>query len=321
MQEQSIEERARRAKDLFESAVDRQARADTAGSLAIRFPLGFIKALARILVLPIWLPKLWCSERKFERLKNQSEAEPVRGIDDPQPTPVSMTSFPICVAPLATFEALGAKLGETKPAGLFVLLAPVLYDANKIRPVGTTKDPDFKTILQVPKLDGIQQVPNSFITDFASIPPLLRLFGRPVDRYARAAVVHDWAYAFHPDGTSRGREDCDRAMLVLMRGDGVSSLRRALIFAGLRIGGGMAYRSAPHRRQQLRPCDEAICMPFMGVQTYLLTYLTRQMEEADLLDTLQVRAKRTEASSQLWSVDIGLSIHEAQIRHFGRPLF
>ena len=98
-----------------------------------------------------------------------------------------------------------------------------------------------------------------FLTDFASIPPLLQyVVGGPLGRYGRAAVIHDWAYAKHFDRSHSGRRDCDLAMLRLMREDNTKPWQRALIYAGVRIGGGIPFYRAPITRRKIEEIQSSL---------------------------------------------------------------
>ena len=86
-------------------------------------------------------------------------------------------------------------------------------------------------------------VPDGTRTDFASIPrPLWSLIGHPAGRYAQAAVLHD--YLYRSGRLPRAR--CDALFLEAMEVLGVPWLQRCLMWAGVRVGGFMAYtKGAP----------------------------------------------------------------------------
>jgi hypothetical protein len=91
-------------------------------------------------------------------------------------------------------------------------------------------------------------VPRGFVTDFASVPqPLQMLRGvRTVaDRYANAALVHDYLY-WTQDCT---REQADRIMELALKESGISFLERKLIFEGLRQFGQSAWDAHRKARQ------------------------------------------------------------------------
>ena len=97
---------------------------------------------------------------------------------------------------------------------------------------------------------GYIHVPKGFQTDLASIPwcvqPLFHFLR--VGRYDRAAVIHDWLYATqrHP------RHICDQVLLEAMLADGVSALVAYQIWAGVRIGGWVAWRLDHKHIQRFR---------------------------------------------------------------------
>lgn len=83
-------------------------------------------------------------------------------------------------------------------------------------------------------------VPEGFVTDFASIPRLFwTVIGHPAGRYAQAAVLHDCLYS---TGAAK-RAEADRIFREAMAVLGVPGWQRWLMWAGVRIGGGLAYQS------------------------------------------------------------------------------
>ena len=80
-----------------------------------------------------------------------------------------------------------------------------------------------------------------FITDFASIPRLLRLLIPKLGRYNKAAVIHDALY----QGTVRinvTRQEADIIFLDAMEDLGVAKWKRTLMYWAVRVGAGMAWR-------------------------------------------------------------------------------
>lgn len=80
-------------------------------------------------------------------------------------------------------------------------------------------------------------VPTGFITDLASIPPLLRRLMKPDGKYAKAAVIHDWMYV-------RGglpRQTADRIFLEAMGVLNVPGWQRSLIYTAVRLFGSRSY--------------------------------------------------------------------------------
>ena len=87
-------------------------------------------------------------------------------------------------------------------------------------------------------------VPAGFVTDFASVPRILRWLIDTVGTHGKAAVLHDYLY-------SRGvptRLIADAVFLEAMGVLGVPCLRRWLMFHGVRCGGWYAWRK--HRRSR-----------------------------------------------------------------------
>lgn len=81
-------------------------------------------------------------------------------------------------------------------------------------------------------------VPAGTRTDFASIPrPLWSIVGHPAGRYAQAAVLHDYLYRI--GGLTRAR--CDELFREAMEVLGVPWHQRWLMWAGVRVGGALAY--------------------------------------------------------------------------------
>lgn len=76
-------------------------------------------------------------------------------------------------------------------------------------------------------------VPAGFVTDLASIPPLLRPVFDRNDASRRPAVLHDWLYC-RKRGT---RADADSLFLEALEREGVSWWRRWAMYAGVRAGG------------------------------------------------------------------------------------
>jgi hypothetical protein len=76
-------------------------------------------------------------------------------------------------------------------------------------------------------------VPAGFKTDLASIPQVFWRVLPPVGKYDAAAVVHDFLYQHN--GVTRAQADAtlSEAMAVL----GTPSWQRAIIYAGVRVGG------------------------------------------------------------------------------------
>jgi hypothetical protein len=86
-------------------------------------------------------------------------------------------------------------------------------------------------------LGHLYVIPEGFLTDFASVPRGLWNLMPPFGRYTRAAVLHDWLYQ---TGVVT-RAQADRMFLEAMRQLDVPAWQRGLMYAGLRIGGHLAW--------------------------------------------------------------------------------
>jgi hypothetical protein len=76
-------------------------------------------------------------------------------------------------------------------------------------------------------------VPTGFTTDFASVPKILWPWFPPTGLYTKAAVLHD----FHYITQDISRKDADGIFRRVMREEGVSKIRRYLMWFAVRIGG------------------------------------------------------------------------------------
>ncbi len=99
-------------------------------------------------------------------------------------------------------------------------------------------------------LIGVIEVPfdvekqEGFITDFASVPNIVRNLLPVWNRYGPAAVVHDWLYW----NQATKREDADSVLLEAMHLLGVDKAEAKIIYDGVRIGGQIAW----NRNAQLK---------------------------------------------------------------------
>ena len=82
--------------------------------------------------------------------------------------------------------------------------------------------------------------PAGFITDFASVPVFFRrLFQPATGQHRRAAVVHD---ALYRDETQPyTRKEADLIFLEIMKADGVPAWKAAILYRGVRLGGGSSF--------------------------------------------------------------------------------
>lgn len=93
-------------------------------------------------------------------------------------------------------------------------------------------------------------VPKGFVTDFASIPQAFWSFGySPLDRYSKAAIVHDYLYW----SQVCTKAQADNILSKAMKDSGVSPLKAATVYEGVRLGGALAWNSNKKARSQQRP--------------------------------------------------------------------
>ena len=96
--------------------------------------------------------------------------------------------------------------------------------------------------------EDVIDVPEGFMTDFASVPrPLWWLFPR-WGRYGNAAVIHDYLYW----DRSRSRKDSDGIFLQAMRVLEVGVVTRTLLYLAVRIGGWAAWWGSKRRKSKGR---------------------------------------------------------------------
>ncbi|MGV0642435.1 DUF1353 domain-containing protein [Mycolicibacterium sp. XJ2546] len=78
------------------------------------------------------------------------------------------------------------------------------------------------------------QVPRDFATDLVSVPGVVSWFIPRAGRYARAAVLHDYLWRY-PERTGCDRRQADYRFRRQMQRDGVSLLRRWVMWAAVRM--------------------------------------------------------------------------------------
>lgn len=81
--------------------------------------------------------------------------------------------------------------------------------------------------------DSIINVPKGFKTDLATIPRILWIFFPPHGKYAKAAIIHDYLYAYGI-GT---KKEADTIFLEAMEVLNVPFLQRYLVYLGARLIG------------------------------------------------------------------------------------
>ena len=89
----------------------------------------------------------------------------------------------------------------------------------------------------------VVRVPKGFEWDGASIPKFAQwIIGKPIGKYALAALLHDWLYRSQLLGkTKKGRKKSDELFLLVMDQLDVTWWRRKSMYSSVRIGGGSAY--------------------------------------------------------------------------------
>lgn len=89
-------------------------------------------------------------------------------------------------------------------------------------------------------------VPNGFVTDYASVPKIMWLFGlSPHEQYSRAAIIHDYLY------WSQGctREQADQLMFIAMKESKVGWLGRWLVYLAVNFFGESAWTNNAREKQ------------------------------------------------------------------------
>lgn len=84
------------------------------------------------------------------------------------------------------------------------------------------------------------EVPEGFITDFASVPRIFWNIIPPFGEYSSAAVIHDFLYNRHgdvPEGKHRSRKDCDLIFLEAMEVMSVPWWKRQVMYRAVRTFG------------------------------------------------------------------------------------
>jgi hypothetical protein len=112
-----------------------------------------------------------------------------------------------------------------------------------LTPLRAEKSGDFWTILQpfIYESDLAQRVfvvPEGFVTDFASVPRLPLAFLLAGNEAHEAAVIHDFIYCKR----LTTREMADAVFREAMGATGEPAWRRFLMWAGVRLGGWVAWK-------------------------------------------------------------------------------
>jgi len=88
-----------------------------------------------------------------------------------------------------------------------------------------------KKLTYITSLFDIIEVPENFITDFASIPRIFwTIFGHPAGEYAPAAVIHDYLYYTQ----IYTRKKSDQIFLEAMKYYGVAAWKRIIMYRAVR---------------------------------------------------------------------------------------
>lgn len=95
-------------------------------------------------------------------------------------------------------------------------------------------------------------VPTGFVTDFASVPRLPVTYALAGDTAHKAAVVHDWLYSTG----DFARNLADKVLKEAALTEGVPAWRAWLIYAGVRLGGGIFYGKDKNEKPVSAPADE-----------------------------------------------------------------
>lgn len=85
------------------------------------------------------------------------------------------------------------------------------------------------------------EVPQTFLTDFASIPGWARAVISPFGRHAKAAVLHDWLYAIGEPGL---KDTADRVFRNAMTELEVDGWAKTLMYNAVKFGGGGGFSHA-----------------------------------------------------------------------------
>lgn len=85
------------------------------------------------------------------------------------------------------------------------------------------------------------KVPKGFVTDYASIPKLLRGIVLLYGKHSGASVVHDWLYSSNCN-LDLSREKSDKIFLEILKEEKVSFLLRILMYFAVRKFGKSRFR-------------------------------------------------------------------------------
>jgi hypothetical protein len=91
---------------------------------------------------------------------------------------------------------------------------------------------------------GVITAPAGFRTDGFSIPrPLWTIMGDPWNRFAAAAIIHDYLYDTQGLRGAFDRKTSDKVFKWLLLALGMNELRARLMYRGVRLGGASGWRN------------------------------------------------------------------------------
>ena len=85
------------------------------------------------------------------------------------------------------------------------------------------------------------KVPKGFVTDYASIPKLLRAIILPYGKHSGASVVHDYLYSKGCE-LNIERKKADKIFLEILKEEGVNPILARLMYIAVRCFGKTRYK-------------------------------------------------------------------------------
>jgi len=85
------------------------------------------------------------------------------------------------------------------------------------------------------------KVPKGFVTDYASIPKLLRAIILPYGKHSGASVVHDYLYSKGCE-LNIERKKADKIFLEILKEEGVNPILARLMYIAVRVFGKIRYK-------------------------------------------------------------------------------
>ncbi|MGJ8724980.1 MAG: DUF1353 domain-containing protein [Roseibacillus sp.] len=147
-------------------------------------------------------------------------------------------------------------MNRTLPFAPLMLLAFFLFGCQAMKPVPLTPFADGEHwVVEAPLVyerasnGEVYEVPEGFVTDFASIPrPLWPIYPK-TGRYQLAAVVHDYLYW----DQSLTRKQADDVFLEGMKESEVPKKDRFIIYQAVRKGGEKAWKNNAAQKAAGKP--------------------------------------------------------------------